>query len=74
MIKKAEEKFDEELMLEIIAKLKEQLKEIEFSDNDKAIYYDLLKDNDNYEDSFVGIKFNDTEDDLDSLEELLKDF
>ena len=58
MIKKAEEKFDEELMLEIIAKLKEQLKEIEFSDNDKAIYYDLLKDNDNYEDSFVNNLFH----------------
>ena len=29
---------------------------------------------DNYEDSFIGIKLNSTEDDLDSLEELLKDF
>ena len=58
MIKKAEEEFDEELMGEVITKLKEQLKEIEFSDNDKAIYYDLLKDNDDYEDSFVSNLFH----------------
>ena len=58
MIKKAEETFDEEVMIETIAKLKEQLKEIEYSDNDKAIYYDLLKDNDDYEDSFVSNLFH----------------
>lgn len=58
MIKKAEEEFDEELMGEVITKLKEQLKEIEYSDNDKAIYYDLLKDNDDYEDSFVSNLFH----------------
>ena len=52
MIKRAEENFTEEELEETVDPLKEELKQIEFSDNDKAIYYDLLKNNE-YKDSFV---------------------